>query len=119
MQRTLPKVVQDTHNCLKWLIPKLDQFPRSRRFTLGERLENNLLEVLELLTEAAYSRNNRLQLQAANRKLASARHLWRLAYELKAVSHKGYSYGSGLLVEVGQQIGGWQRSQRSSSGERT
>jgi len=43
---------------LLWLIPLLDTFPRARRFTLGERLESTLLDVLERLVEAAYSRAN-------------------------------------------------------------
>ncbi|MDG4595359.1 MAG: hypothetical protein P9F75_06650 [Candidatus Contendobacter sp.] len=33
--------------------------PRARRFTLGERLENGLLRLLESLVEAAYSREKR------------------------------------------------------------
>ena len=40
---TLPKVIDDCHELLKWLIPLLDKFPRSRRFTLSERLESGLL----------------------------------------------------------------------------
>ncbi len=39
-----------------WLIPQLDKFPRQRRFTLGDRIETGLLEVLEGLIDAAYSR---------------------------------------------------------------
>ena len=46
MDNQLPKVVQDCHNLIFWLIPQLDKFPRSRRFTLGERIENNLLSIL-------------------------------------------------------------------------
>lgn len=55
---TLPKVVEDCHECLAWIIPKLDQFPRNRRFTLGERIENGLLLVLEQLIRAAYQKQN-------------------------------------------------------------
>jgi hypothetical protein len=33
-------------NLLLWLIPQIDKFPRVRRFTLGERLESAMLEVL-------------------------------------------------------------------------
>ena len=32
-----PHAVQSCHDLLLWLIPLLDKFPRSRRFTLGER----------------------------------------------------------------------------------
>ncbi len=44
----------DCHNCLLWLIPAIDKFPKSRRFTLGDKIENNLLQVLTLLIEATY-----------------------------------------------------------------
>jgi hypothetical protein len=36
---TVPQAVQTCHEVLLWLIPQLDKFPRSRRFTLGDRLE--------------------------------------------------------------------------------
>ena len=68
-----PQAVQSCHELLLWLIrqplhallyllhpwsrPHLDKFPRTRRFTLGERLEGGLLAVLEHLVEAAYSRD--------------------------------------------------------------
>jgi len=108
----LPKVVEDCHQCLLWIIPKLDHFPRARRFTLGERLENGLLEVLELLTQAAYLKNNKIQLNQANIRLATVRHLWRLSYELRAISIKAYDHGSKLLLELGKQVGGWLRTPR-------
>ena len=109
----LPKAVQDCHQCLLWMIPQLDQFPRNRRFTLGERLESALLEVLELLTEATYSRNNHQLLQRANSRLAVARHLWRLAYELQVIANKIYAFGSNLIQQIGRQVGGWQKAARS------
>lgn len=74
-KNTLPKAVQDCHNLLIWLIPLLDDFPRNRRFTLGERLEASLIEILELLVEAAYARNKRDILKRANLRLAVVRHL--------------------------------------------
>ena len=57
MTDATPQAVQACHELLVWLIPQLDKFPRARRFTLGDRLEGALLEVLELLVDAAYSRS--------------------------------------------------------------
>ncbi len=111
-----PKAVQDCHLLLEWLIPQLDKFPRQRRFTLGERIETGLLEVLEGLVDAAYSRRKADVLLRANRRLDVVRHLWRLSYRLQAVSGKGYGHGSRLLVELGRQIGGWQRAAGSRGG---
>ncbi len=58
--KQLPKAVQDCHKLIVWMIPQLDKFPRSRRFTLEERIESRLLQVLELLVEATYSTETRI-----------------------------------------------------------
>ena len=110
VKNTLPKAVQDCHNLLIWLIPLLDNFPRNRRFTLGERLESGLIEILELLVEAAYTRNKREVLKRANLRLAVVRHLWRMTHELKIIPTKRYGYGAKLLEDLGKQIGGWLKS---------
>lgn len=109
-RNSLPKSVQDCHNLLIWLIPLLDNFPRNRRFTLGERLENGLLEILELLVQAAYTKNKGELLKRANLRLAVVRHLWRIAYELKTIPTKRYAHGAKLLEDLGRQIGGWLKS---------
>ncbi len=83
MAASVPQAVQSWHGLLLWLIPQLDKFPRARRFTLGERIEVRLLDVLELLVEAVYTRNKDAPLQRANLRLEVVRHLWRLAHELK------------------------------------
>lgn len=106
----LPKAVQDCHNLLLWLIPLLDNFPRNRRFTLGERLEAGLIEILELLVEAACAKTKHEALRRANLRLAVVRHLWRMAHELQIISTKRYAHGAKLLEDLGKQIGGWFKS---------
>lgn len=105
-----PLAVQRCHELLLWLVPLLDQFPRNRRFTLGERIESGLLDVLKLLVEAAYSRQKQNTLRQANLTLATVRHLWRLAFELKVINSKRYEYGAHLMLDLGAQIGGWLKS---------
>ena len=104
---SVPRAVQACHELLAWLIPLLDDFPRVRRFTLGERLETGLLAVLEDLVDVAYSRDKRVSLTRANRRLSITRHLWRLALELKVINLKRYEHGARLIDDLGRQIGGW------------
>ncbi|MGE3152974.1 MAG: diversity-generating retroelement protein Avd [Nitrospiraceae bacterium] len=111
MTTSLPQAVQSCHELLLWLIPQLDKFPHSRRFTLGERLEAGLLTVLELLVEAAYTHNKAVFLHRANLRLEVVRHLWRLAHELKVMATRQYEHGAKLIDGLGRQIGGWLRSQ--------
>lgn len=92
------------------MIPALDKFPRNRRFTLGEKIETGLLDVLGCCVSASYSRNKRETLAAASKQLAVIQHLWRLAFELQTISSKSYRFGSQKLLEIGAQIGGWLKS---------
>ncbi|MCA9468278.1 MAG: diversity-generating retroelement protein Avd [Nitrospira sp.] len=110
MSQNIPQAVQLCHEVLAWVIPQLDKFPRSRRFTLGERVESGLLEVLEWLVEAGYSRAKLPALDRANLRLARVNHIWRLAYELKVVGVRQYEHGAKLMDDLGRQIGGWRRS---------
>ena len=71
-----------------------------------------MLDVLELLLEAAYTRAKQPALQRANLRLELARHLWRLAHELEAISTRRYEHGARLMDDLGRQIGGWLRSSR-------
>ncbi len=106
--------MQLCHDLLLWLIPHLDKFPRNRRFTLGNRLEKGLLEVLELLVEAAYSHQKRYVLSNANRKLEILRHLWRLALELQLIPIKSYEHGAKWWDDLGRQTGGWLKAHAPS-----
>ena len=114
MQRnkpSTPKAIETWHQLMEWMVPLLDHFPRTRRHTLAARLEHLLLEVLELLIEAAYSRQKAPLLQRANRKLELLRHLWRLCFRLHYINSKRYEYGIKLIDEPGRQIGGWLKQQ--------
>ena len=105
----LPQAVQSCHDLLLWMIPQLDKFPRLRRYTLGEKINSLLLEILEFLLDATYSKRPYTPLNKANIKLSMLRHLWRLCMELKVIDKRRYRFGSDLITEIGQQTGGWQK----------
>ena len=61
-------VVTKIYDFTLWLLPHTGQFSRAHRFTLGTRLEDTTLEVLEILVEAGYARDKQELLQRANRR---------------------------------------------------
>ena len=65
------------YDYILWMIPKIDTFPRNRKFTMGDRIENLLLDILSVLIEAAYSKNKQHLLKSANLKLEQLRYLTR------------------------------------------
>jgi hypothetical protein len=42
-------IIRALYEFLVWMIPNIEKFPRDLRFTLGERLEQRILGVLETL----------------------------------------------------------------------
>jgi hypothetical protein len=105
----VPVAVERCHALLRWLLPIIDRLPRSRRYGLGSLMEARLLGVLEHLVSASYLRDKRALLIEANRQLSVVRHLWRLCLELGLIGNARYQHGAELMVELGRQIGGWQR----------
>ena len=105
-------VVQQTYNLIKWLIPQIAKLPRSHKFTLGDRITNLVLDTLDLLVQAVYTRRRLELLQRANLNLERLRYLIRLCYDLDLLTLKRYEYVSREINEIGKQIGGWIRQQR-------
>ena len=99
--------ITQLYDFILWFIPKIDKFPRNRRFVLGDRIEVLALEILELLIEAAYTRRKTVLLRTANLKLEKLRYLIRLAKDLQAINLKAYGHAAKLIDSVGRSIGGW------------
>ena len=107
MKPKTPQAIEDCYQLLLWIIPLLDQFPRNRKFSLGNRLESCLLDVLDDLLKARWKSNARQNLSSANSHLDMVRHIWRLCHDLQIISTKRYEYGIRLMLGIGKQIGGW------------
>jgi hypothetical protein len=99
-----------------WLLPIVAKFPREHRFTLGNRMEDGVLAILELLAEASYTREKRELLRQANLRLERLRYLIRLAKDLKLLSLKQYEFAVQALFAAGNEIGGWARQQKQAGG---
>jgi hypothetical protein len=103
-------IVQKTYEATLWLIPKVGRFPRSHRFTIGDRIANRSIELLETLAAAAYSQRQRgALLDKASQQLNGLRYLLRLAKDVGVLSVDSYGHASGLLEEIGRMLGGWQK----------
>jgi hypothetical protein len=106
MRREVDAVTK-LYDYILWVIPKLDKFPRSQKYLLGDRIETLLLDLLELLVEAAYTREKRTLLRRANPKLEKLRYLMRLSKDLKLLNLKGYEFSARAIDGIGTSIGGW------------
>ena len=48
--------VEAHYRFLAWLVPTIEKFPKSHKFTVGDRIEIIALDVLEALIDATYTK---------------------------------------------------------------
>jgi len=110
-----PVAVAKTYDFILWLLPKVEGFPRSYKFTVGDRLSASGLDVLMLLVEAAYSAKKEDLLTEAIRKINATRYLLRLAKDLKLMSLDSWAFAVEHVDEIGRMAGGWLKSARPAT----
>jgi len=99
MQDELP-IIQKTYDLIKWFIPILDRLPKTHRFTLGNRIIEELYNLLDSLISARYARSGKLaQLQALNTRLQVLRYQCRLLVDFELISLKRSEYVHRLIHE--------------------
>ena len=74
--KTITPVVEKHYQLILWLLPKIANFPKDQRFLLADRIEIILLDILELLIEAAYSKSKKEILRKANLRLEHLRFMF-------------------------------------------
>jgi hypothetical protein len=94
------------------------RFPRSVRPTLGQRLIDRALDVVEGVVALRYSRERDELFQRANLSLEQVRVLSRVAFERRLVSTRQFERLADQVDGVGRQLGGWRRSLEKESGAR-
>lgn len=105
--KKLTPVVEKHYQLILWMLPKMAKFPKDQRFLLADRIERILLDILEMLIEAVYSREKREILIRVNLKLDCLRFMMRIAKDMKYVSLGGYDFFCQSVLEIGRMVGGW------------
>ena len=105
-----PVVVDKTYDLVLWLVQKVEKFPKSYRFSVGQRLIDTGLDLLLLLVDAVYRKDKREPLRMAGLRTNALRFLLRLAHDLRLLSESAYAFATERLDEVGRMVGGWERA---------
>lgn len=86
-------------------------FPKQERYTLGQKIENTVLEILELILSAGFAGIYKKEiLRKANNKIDLLKYLVRIAHETDSIKIKNYLALEEIILNIGKMIGGWQRS---------
>ena len=107
-------IIQKSYNLYKLTYDYAKKFPKSDKYSLGEKIKNLLLEILELLIEAETAKRDWKQpvLEKASRKLNLLKILLRLANDIKILDDKKYLTAQDQVQEIGRMLGGWIKAMR-------
>jgi len=112
-------LVNRAFELLKYSIEFLQHYPKSHKFQLGDRIQNQLSDLLETYIRAFYSpkqEKNKL-LREANVLIEIIRHYVRLSFQLKLINAKRYASLAEELDEMGRMTGAWINFNRKSMPE--
>ena len=119
MKRELPIFTQ-WYAVVGTLLERVGGFPRNLRPTLGRRLLDRSLDVLDDVVRLRYSRQRSELFREATLALEQVRILLRLAFERRLLSAGQYAELSEAIDACGRMLGGWRRSEKQrGSLERT
>lgn len=99
--------LESHYQFILWLSPVVEKFPKTHKFTLGDRMQNLALDVLESLIEATYTRDRARHLHHTNLGIEKLRILSRLAMDLRLLDTKRYEFVARTLNETGRFVGAW------------
>jgi hypothetical protein len=91
------------------ILSRAEAFPRNARFSLGSRVADAGMDVMEGIVRAIYTRDRGPILAEVNMKLEWLRVLFRIAHDRRYLSTKQYEDLARRIDEAGRMVGGWSR----------
>lgn len=117
-------VIQKLIDAYKLWHQFLPHFPKTSRYTLGNKIDSLFVEIAELLVSASHLNKSQkyLLVQKAIFKLDLLKFFLQVSWEIKALDNKKFIVLSERLDEIGRMIGGWfkqlTRENPADSGEK-
>ncbi len=97
----------------KWLLEKIETFPKKVRMSFSNRIADIALNIMEGIIEARYSKNKGDILRRIDLNMEKLQVILRMCHDLAYLDHKGYEFASKKIHEAGRMVGGWRKYQES------
>lgn len=101
------------YHFLNYMLDKIEKYPRSVKFTLGDRIVNLLYDIMDNLITAIYTKKRYELLVRINIFLERLRIYIRISLGRKYISIPSGEYIFGEINEIGKMLGGWLKVEAS------
>jgi len=103
-------VYKVSYDLLSLLLDICPNMQRAFRYTLGERIQNTAVELLQNIYRANSTYDKLQPLTAARDNLVSVRLFIRLAHDKRQIASKDYLRANDLIESAGKQLTSWSKS---------
>ena len=109
--RPVLPVIQKIVKTYKLWQEYLPHFPKTLRYTFGEKIDLLFIEIIEYIITASYllKQEKLPYIKKAIIKLDILKFFVQIAWEIKALNNKKFIELSEKLVEIGRMLGGWRK----------
>ncbi|HPH01607.1 MAG TPA: four helix bundle protein [Spirochaetota bacterium] len=99
-------VYQKAYSLLLDVFARTDGFPKSKRFSLGQRLESRLLDMITMLHGYRYVRNKVARAVEISACFDEVKLLLKIAHDAKIISRPAFAHLVVRTDEIGRMLGG-------------
>lgn len=103
-------IFQKVYDLIREVYKDCNNFPKSQRFILGQRIENTAVNILEGIIIANSEGNKLTFLFKVSVEIEKMRIFLRLSKDLAFLAFKRYEVLTAKLDEIGRMCGGWIKS---------
>ena len=100
---------QKIYDLILEIHPIIITFPKNERFTLGQKMENTLLSILEIVIVVNLGKVSSNYFRKIDVELQKLKIFIRLSKDLRFISIKTYGSLEEKVVEIGKILGGFER----------
>jgi hypothetical protein len=99
------RLYKETYDLMLWIMNKTNGFPKSKRFSLGVRLENVSLDLVTACYRYPYATQKGRMAGSISRYFDELKLLLHVAHDVRLLGQSGYSYVLTATEKIGPMIG--------------
>lgn len=103
-----------TYELLQRVMVVSKDFPREYKFTLGQKIKDEVIEMVLLIYRANSSENKQTHIESLLERLQVIELLLRLCHDMKLIPMKSYSLVVEMTASIAKQAHGWKKASASA-----
>jgi hypothetical protein len=110
-------IYASTYELLQMVSLKTKTFPKDFKYTLGEKIRAEVIDLVVFIYKANSSSDKQEHLSMILERIQVVELLIRLSHDLRILNVKGYSDIVEITDSIARQATGWSNSQKNSRGQ--